>query len=1057
MTSQSKRTPLFVALLLCVTTVLAIAFAGSSSGSTIEKAPAGEGPPQTIAAGVAAGKLDASTADRVLDEEAATALVTVQYADTLTPASEAAPTDSAIAKDSRRYSARKDAALAEVGPGAERIRDFDELPVMLVRISSDEALQQLVSSPRVVSIQPDRRNRSDLAQSLPLIHQPQVAAGGDTGAGTSVAVLDTGVDFHRSAFGSCNQAGEAGCAVAYAQDFAPDDGSTDDNGHGTNVAGIALGVAPSTKILALDVFGSGGTASDSDILAAVNWAISNQSTYDIRAMNLSLGTGDRHTSECSDSSYSAPFAVARNAGILPVVAAGNFAYVNGSYEDGVAYPSCTPGAVRVGAVYDSNIGGASWNNSPNTCTDSTTAADKITCFSQSGQLLSLLAPGSEITAAGITESGTSQATPHVAGAAAVLAAAKPTASPLKIEHSLEESGPAITDPRNGLTRHRLDLLGAVENLEASDAVIEDSGCLQNVLPANDDGSTQIVPLPFTLNFFGNQYAEAYVNNNGNITFEQPMSTYTPFSITSNVPPIIAPFFADIDTRGVNSHLVTYGATTFGGRPAFCVNWVGVGYFASHSDKTNSAQLLLVDRSNLGVGDFDIVMNYDEVSWETGDASSGFNGFGGTPAAAGYSAGDGNAEHFFAFPGSISTGAFLDGNPDGLIHRSRGSQQAGRYLFPIRNGLAPGNAALGGKVTGPGGVLHLAPVQACLVSGGCVTTRTTASGEYLLSALAPGEYEVKAFPPSGSSLTPAPPVDVQLFDGLTATADFELSGPTGPPPGTTITDHGTTEDGVPVLNWMDPLTLSTTACSGGTVSYEIAIGQQVLRSGQMTESPAGSGHYSASIASLYPDHGNAVTTIVSTCPNPGDNGQVEFDIYIDPSGTVVDTLGHPLPGATVTLLRSDTSDGPFEVVADGGSEMSPANRVNPDVTAGDGSFGWDVIAGFYKVRAEKAGCTSAADSKIAFAETGVLEIPPPVTNLSLTLDCTGGKGGGGGGGGGSNPPGGHPTTPSVPSPPPGASPRPVVKPLSCRKGFKKKKVKGKAKCVKAKKHHKAHKK
>jgi Subtilase family/Nidogen-like len=1054
MTRQPNRASLLVTLLLSISTIFAVAFASASFGSTAKTAmPLSVGPPQTIAAGVARGKVNATTADQVLDDEVATALVTVQYADTISTTSEETSTEGAIVKDSHVYAERKDAALGAAGSDARRVQDFDELPVMLVRITSQEALQQLVGSPGVVSIEPDRRNHLDLAQSLPLIRQPQVAAAGNKGAGTSVAILDTGVEFHNSAFGSCSHAGDAGCAVAYAQDFAPGDGSNDDNGHGTNVAGIALGVAPSTKILALDVF-EDGSASDSDILDAVNWAIANQNVYDIRAMNLSLGTGDRHTSECSTSSYSAPFAVARSVGILPVVAAGNFAYVNGNYEDGVAYPACSSGAVRVGAVYDSDIGdGASWNNSPNTCTDSTTAADKITCFSQSGELLSLLAPGSEITAAGITESGTSQATPHVAGAAAVLAAAKPTASVSKIERSLEASGPAITDPRNGVTRHRLDLADAVENVEAPDAVVEDAGCAQNVFPANDDGSTATVALPFTLNFFGNLYAEAYVNNNGNITFEQPMSTYTPFSITSDVPPMIAPFFADVDTRGSGSQLVTYGATTYGGRPAFCVDWVDVGYFNSHSDKTNSFQLLLVDRSNLGVGDFDIVMNYDQVGWETGDASNGHNGFGGTPAAAGYSAGDGEAAHFFTFPGSITAGAFLDDNADGLIHRSRGSQQAGRYLFPIRNGLAPGNAALGGEVTGPGGApLHLAPVQACLSGGQCVTTRTTADGEYLLSALAPGDYEVKAFPPAGSSLVPAAPVESHLADGLTTTVNFALDGPTGPPPGTTITDHGTTEDGVPVLNWNDPLTLTTTACPGGVASYEISIGQQVLRSGQMNESPAGSGHYSASIAALYPDHGNAVTTITSTCPDPGDDGQLRFDIYIDPSGMVVDRLGRPVVGATVTLLRSDTSNGPFEIVPAGGSEMSPANRVNPDTTDGDGSFGWDVIAGFYEVRASKPGCVSAADPNVAYAETSVLEIPPPATNLVLRLDC----GGDGGGGGNPGPGGGPLPIPSAPLPP-AVSSWPASKPLACRKGFKKKRSGGKIKCVKVKKHHKAHKK
>lgn len=67
-------------------------------------------------------------------------------------------------------------------------------------------------------------------------------------------------------------------------------------------------------------------------------------------------------------------------------------------------------------------------------------------------------------------------------------------------------------------------------------------------------------------------------------------------------------------------------------------------------------------------------------------------------------------------------------------------------------------------------------------------------------------------------------------------------------------------------------------------------------------------------------------------------------------------------------------------------MAPANRTNPDLTDVNGHFGWDVIAGFYKVRAEKAGCTDPNNSQVTFVETQVYEIPPPVTDIDLRLDC-----------------------------------------------------------------------
>lgn len=67
-------------------------------------------------------------------------------------------------------------------------------------------------------------------------------------------------------------------------------------------------------------------------------------------------------------------------------------------------------------------------------------------------------------------------------------------------------------------------------------------------------------------------------------------------------------------------------------------------------------------------------------------------------------------------------------------------------------------------------------------------------------------------------------------------------------------------------------------------------------------------------------------------------------------------------------------------------MSPTNRNNPSLTNVQGLFGWDVITGYYKVRAEKAGCRSPNNGPLNYVETEVLQIPPPVTDISLVLDC-----------------------------------------------------------------------
>ncbi|EPF6070942.1 subtilase family protein [Acinetobacter sp. 1130196] len=347
------------------------------------------------------------------------------------------------------------------GVGVQVLRDYNNLPIAFYRISNKEALVDLLNDPNVKAVYPNRINQATTMESLPLINQPQANTKGFNGTGSSVAVLDTGVNYLHSDFGcTAVNSPSSTCRVVYAFDSAPDDGSLDDNGHGSNVSAIVSKVATKTKIIGIDVFRS-GSAYDSDILAGINWAVNNAKTYNIKAINLSLGIpGVKYKSECSNSSYATAFANARAAGVVPVVASGNDAF-----SDGISSPACVAGAVRVGAVYDSNIGGVSWGN-PVKCSDPTTAADKVACFSNGGSLVTLLAPGAMITAGGYTMGGTSQATPHVAGAIALLRAnsVTPTETIDQTINRLKTTGKPITDSRTGLVFPRIDLLAATNGL-----------------------------------------------------------------------------------------------------------------------------------------------------------------------------------------------------------------------------------------------------------------------------------------------------------------------------------------------------------------------------------------------------------------------------------------------------------------------------------------------------------------------------------------------------------------------------------------------------------------
>ena len=373
---------------------------------------------------------------------------------------------------SAAFSALKSGVLSAAADGEYEIkRSYQNLPLLFLRIKTLRALSAIAERDEALHFYANEKYQ--LLDSLTQIDQPFVVTAGKLGADTTVAVLDTGTDYTNAAFGSCESAGAPGCKVVFAQDFAPDDGSLDDNGHGTNVAGIVVGVAPAARIAALDVF-DGTSAASADIASAIDWVIAHKTEYNIVAINLSLG-GTSYSAACADDALALPVANAKSAGVLSAIAAGNDGYTNK-----ISSPGCVPAAVSVGATYsDTNAGQVFSYPGANNCNDTVTA-DKVACFSNSAPFLTLLAPGGFVTAAGITDTGTSQATPQVSGAIAVLRAAFPTETLDQIVKRMTATGKPITDSRNGLVKARLDLKAAVGDCAEGCGV--NAGCSSDEVP-----------------------------------------------------------------------------------------------------------------------------------------------------------------------------------------------------------------------------------------------------------------------------------------------------------------------------------------------------------------------------------------------------------------------------------------------------------------------------------------------------------------------------------------------------------------------------------------------
>ncbi len=183
----------------------------------------------------------------------------------------------------------------------------------------------------------------------------------------------------------------------------------------------------------------------------------------------------------------------------------------------------------------------------------------------------------------------------------------------------------------------------------------------------DDCSFGPFTLPFTFCFYGTNYTSFYINNNGNVSFEGSYGTYSSTGFPVADFGMLAPFWADVDTRsGLGAVYYKMEATRV------TVIWDNTGYYSVNGDKRCTFELVFTNGTDplIGVGN-NVAFSYDDMQWTTGDASGGVGGFGGTPATVGVNRGDGinyalvgRFDHEgvdYDGPGGIADGvSYLDG-------------------------------------------------------------------------------------------------------------------------------------------------------------------------------------------------------------------------------------------------------------------------------------------------------------------------------------------------------------------------------------------------------------
>ncbi len=376
--------------------------------------------------------------------------------------------------------AASDRILARLG-----IADFDlrhryrSVNAVAGEISAG-GIVKLLDDPTVLRIDPDEGGTGHLAEAVPLVDLDVVQTMGFTGNGITVAVVDSGLDTDHPDLGDdlvgeecfCSTGG--GCCPNGASTQSGSGSAEDDHGHGSNVTGIVtsagnvapVGGAPDAEIVAVKVLDENNTfCCSSDVVAAFDWILNNRPDVDV--VNASVGTGAQFAGDCDNATsytmaYAAVIDALRAAGVLVFVSAGN----DGSGTRMNA-PACVANAISVGAVWDADVGAQSVF-----CTDPTTQADQVTCFSNSNATTDVFAPGAPVTSAwlgGATSTfyGTSQASPLTAACAAALLEAVPGATPTQIEQAMESSSTLVVDDTNALSFPRLDCEEALALLQAA--------------------------------------------------------------------------------------------------------------------------------------------------------------------------------------------------------------------------------------------------------------------------------------------------------------------------------------------------------------------------------------------------------------------------------------------------------------------------------------------------------------------------------------------------------------------------------------------------------------
>ena len=242
--------------------------------------------------------------------------------------------------------------------------------------------------------------------------------------------------------------------------------------------------------------------------------------------------------------------------------------------------------------------------------------------------------------------------------------------------------------RSDVTAIERDLpvsIGTANDDASGSAILTDSGCATNSMSRVDDFGTDSIDVSgvTTANWYGSAYSSIYINNNGGFSWNDGLGRFTSYqgvNLTNTTRPLVLPLFTDLDTTNAATTVVQYGPlnATFGGRQAYCINWVNVGHYNA-SGPLYSAQALIVNRDDRRSGDVDIVFNYANIGSSTYALEIGFAVPSDRTKSVRFSGSGTTPTPFYNSGSSPLTGSQVN-PPSGSPYTTKN----GRYVYQISN-------------------------------------------------------------------------------------------------------------------------------------------------------------------------------------------------------------------------------------------------------------------------------------------------------------------------------------------------------------------------------------